>query len=154
MRTSWPAVAAGLLVAALGAAGLIRGAQSQSPASTLVPAQIAVTDAYVRTLPHPAHSAAAYFTIFNTTSSDDRLLSVASGAGAKAMLELANAKGALQVPANGVVVHAHGSLVLGPKRGRVMIEGVYGTLKPGQNVDLELSFQNAGPIDVIAQVKR
>jgi len=151
MRPSWPALGAGVLVAALGAAGLIRGAQSQSSASGAPPAPIVVTNATVHAL--SGHTAAAYFTVYNTTDEDDRLTEVASGAGANAVLQLAGAGGRLHARPQGVVVHAHDSLVIGPHKGRVMIEGVFGTLRRGQSVDLQLSFATAGPVDVVAEVK-
>ena len=51
-----------------------------------------------------------------------------------------------------MVIPAHGSLVLSTGKGHVMIEQLFGTLLPGQNVDLELVFAKAGPIDVSAAV--
>ncbi len=46
----------------------------------------------------------------------------------------------------GCVIPAHGSLVLSTGKGHVMISSLFGQLKPGQNVNLELTFANAGPI--------
>lgn len=156
MRLSAPALAAGFLVAALGAAGLIRGAGSQggdSAASTSSAAgPIVVVGAYVRAPVAPANNAAAYFTIYNTTGADDRLISVETGAGESAVLQVAGVGATMHAVSTGAVVHAHGSLVLTPGRGRVMIEGVFGTLKPGESVDFELDFQSAGPISVVAKV--
>ena len=60
-------VVAASLVAALGVAGLIRGAVAQSPASSGSPASdagpIVVTNAYVRAPVPPSRTAAAYFTV-------------------------------------------------------------------------------------------
>jgi hypothetical protein len=50
------------------------------------------------------------------------------------------------------VIPAHGSLVFKTGGGHVMIEGLYGTLKAGQQVSLELQFQNAGIVNVTAPV--
>jgi copper(I)-binding protein len=58
----------------------------------------------------------------------------------------------MTVPADGVVIPAHGRLVLSVGQGHVMIENVFGTLKPGDNVNLSLTFENAGTIDVNAPV--
>jgi copper(I)-binding protein len=58
----------------------------------------------------------------------------------------------MSVAANGVVVPAHGSLVLSTGKGHVMISQLFGRLRAGQSVDLELDFQDAGPIDVVARV--
>jgi hypothetical protein len=156
MRLPWPAVAAGAVIAAVGAAGLIRGAvpQSVTPASSASSAAgpIAVTNAYVRPPVPPNKTAAAYFTVYNTTGQADRLLDVVSGAGATSVLHTIGRNGQMVAAPNGVVVPAHGSLVLSTGRGHVMIGQLFGALKPGQSVDLELDFQNAGPVNVVATV--
>jgi copper(I)-binding protein len=156
MRLPWPAVLGGTLVAALGAAGLIRGAMPQSAASTAsiqsAAGPIVVTNAYVRAPVPPTPTAAAYFTVYNTTGTADRLLSVQTGAGATAELHTTGANGSMSVAANGAVIPAHGSLVLSTGNGHVMIEHLFGKLAAGQTVNLELQFQNAGPIDVVAPV--
>jgi copper(I)-binding protein len=155
MRLAWLPVTAGTIVAAVGAAGLIRGAMAQAPAaasSTSAAGPIAVTNPYVWAPVPPSRTAAAYFTVYNTTGRDDRLLDVQTGAGTSAVLHLTQSNGSMVPIPNGVVVHAGSRLVLSVGKGHVMIEGVIGTLKPGQTVDLELDFQNAGPINVVAPV--
>lgn len=155
MRLPWPALAAGTLVAAVGAAGLVRGAVPQASASgpsVSAAGPIVVTNAYVRAPVPPSRTAAAYFTIYNTTGTPDRLTDVQTGAGASAVLHLLQPDGTMVAAANGVVIPAHGRFVLSTGKGHVMIEGVYGTLRPGQTVNLELDFQNAGPIAVTAPV--
>ncbi len=152
MRIPWPAVLGATLVSALGVAGLIRGAvphasaggNSDSPA-------IVVTNAYVRAPAPPTDAAAAYFTVFNTTAHADRLTSVSSGAGATAVLH-ATVDGTMTAAPQGAVIPAHGSLVLSTGQGHVMIEHLFGRLRAGQNVNLELVFARAGPIDVSAPV--
>ncbi len=154
MRIPLPAVAAGVLVAAVGAAGLIRGAVPPAAATggaTAASAPIVVSNAYVRQPAPPTDSAAAYFTVYNTTAKPDRLLSVTSGAGATAVLH-ATVNGVMQAATDGVVIPAKGSLVLSTGKGHVMIEQLFGKLLPGQNVNLELTFATAGPIDVTAPV--
>lgn len=155
MRLPWPALTGGAIVAAVGAAGLIRGAMPQPSATDSGgPAAnpIVVTGAYVRAPVPPTQSAAAYFTVYNTTATPDRLLSVGSGAGATAVLHTVGANGSMTVAPNGAVIPAHGHLTLSTGRGHVMIEQLYGTLKPGQHVDLELDFAEAGSIDITAPV--
>jgi copper(I)-binding protein len=154
MRLPWPALAGGVVVAALGASGLIRGAVPQSVGSSTESSAgpIVVTGAFVRPPIPPSKNAAAYFTVYNTTGQADRLLSVASGAGLDAVLHTTNAQGQMTVQPDGVAIPAHGHLTLAVGKGHVMIEHVTGTLKPGQQVDLELDFATAGPIDVVAPV--
>lgn len=156
MRLPWPAVVAGTLAAALGATGLIRAAVPQpaagGSAAPSAAGPIVVTGAYVRAPVPPTPSAAAYFTVYNTTGRPDRLLSVQTGAGAVSVLHAANPDGSMTVSPDGVVVPAHGTLVLTTGKGHVMIEQLFGKLTAGQTVNMELDFQNAGPIDVVAPV--
>lgn len=153
MRIPWPAAAAGVVLAAVGAAGLIRAAVPQAAATggNSGADPIVVTNAYVRQPAPPTDAAAAYFTVFNTTDKPDRLTQVTSGAGATSVLH-ATVNGRMVVTPDGVVIPAHGTLVLSTGRGHVMIEQLFGPVLPGQNVNLELVFANAGPIDVTAPV--
>ena len=150
MRLPWPALAAGVAVAAVGASGLIRGAMPQSSASgpSTNVSPIVVTGAFVRPPLPPNQTAAAYFTVYNTTGQDDRLVSVETGAGTDAVLHTSGMRPA----PDGVVVPAHGRVVFAVGQGHVMIEGVTGTLKPGQQVNLELDFARAGSVEVAAPV--
>lgn len=147
------AAAAVLLV---GAAGLVRGelpragaGASGSASSSAAP--IVVGGAYIR---EPANgiNAAAYFTIYNTSGTADQLLSVSSGAGGQTMLHTDDGAGDMQMNMSGLTVPAHGSLSLSPGKGHVMIEKLYGPLKAGQSVNLELSFAKAGQVLVTAPV--
>lgn len=149
MRMPVPALAGGMVIAAIGAAGLVRGAQ---PVSTSVPPSdsppIVVSGAYVRAPAPPTDAAAAYFTVSNTTGRPDRLVSVSSGAGETTVLHTAG----MRPEPNGAVIPAHGKLVLSTGKGHVMIEHLFGKLKPGQNVNLALTFARAGEIAVSAPV--
>jgi copper(I)-binding protein len=154
MRLPWGAVVAATTVAVLGCAGLVRAAVPQTIASgggTGTSPPIVVTGAYVRQPAPPTDAAAAYFTVYNTTATDDRLLSVVSGAGATSVLHTL-VDGRMTVTANGAVIPAHGKLVLSTGGGHVMIENLFGDLVPGQNVNLQLTFAHAGPIEVSAPV--
>jgi copper(I)-binding protein len=154
MRLPWPAVFGGALVAAVGAAGLIRGSMPQSVASEgpVSAGQISVTGAYVRAPVPPTQIAAAYFTVYNTTGRADRLVSVESGAGATSVLHAVGPGGVMSAMPDGVIIPAHGRLILSTGKGHVMIEHLFGRLRAGQTVNLELDFENAGPITVTAPV--
>lgn len=154
LSLSWRGLAAGALILAVGTAGLIRGAvpQATATAGDTGAAPIVVTDAFVRPPVPPTQLAAAYFTVYNTTSVDDTLLSVATGAGSTAELHK-EVNGVMTAISGGVVIPAHGSLVLSVGKGHVMIGGLFGPLKAGQLVNIELTFANAGPVDVVAPVK-
>jgi periplasmic copper chaperone A len=141
-------------VAVVGFAGLIRGAVPQAASGGLGGAAtdpIVVSGAYVRE-PASPDVAAAYFTVYNTTGTDDTLTSVASGAGESASVMTEDASGGMRVSAAGLRIPAHSSVTLKPGTGHVMIERLVGTLRPGQYVNLELNFVNAGPVNVSAPV--
>jgi hypothetical protein len=146
-------VIVGVALAAVGAAGMIRGAVPQSIATTgsTGAEPIVVTGAYVRPPAPPTQLAAAYFTVYNTTGVDDRLTSVATGAGATATLHVL-VGGVMSAVSGGVTIPAHGRLVLSTGTGHVMISDLFGPLKAGQSVNLDLTFQNAGQITVDAPV--
>jgi copper(I)-binding protein len=160
-------VLAAAVVLVAGLVGVVRGALPQSTASTAADAgssstsgmamgmlgmssdmSIQVTGAYLH---QPANriNAAVYLTVRNTGDAADTLLSVATGAGATASLHT----GADMQPATGgLPVPAHGSLVLAPGTGHVMIESLYGPLLAGQTVNLSLTFARAGQVLVTASV--
>jgi periplasmic copper chaperone A len=144
---------AAVLVAVAGVAGLARGATPQSISGgggTTGSPPIVVTGAYV---PQPASPdvAAAYFTVYNTTAVADTLVSAATGAGEEAILHT-ETNGSMTETPNGVLIPAHSSVQFKPTTGHVMIENLLGTLLPGQTVDLDLTFANAGQVVVEAQV--
>ncbi|HEY7008885.1 MAG TPA: copper chaperone PCu(A)C [Jatrophihabitantaceae bacterium] len=150
MRMPWPVVVGGVALAVVGAAGLIWGAvpvRSGGGGTNNVD-PIVVTNAYVRPPAPPTKTAAAYFTIYNTTGTPDRLLSVTTGAGAESVLHTAGMKPA----PDGIVVPAHGKLVLSTGDGHVMIEQLFGPLLPGETVNMNLQFENAGVVPVTAKV--
>jgi hypothetical protein len=152
-RVSVTAVAAGV-IAVVGLAGLIRGAVPQATAGGgaggAATDPIVISGAYVRE-PASPDVAAAYFTVFNTTGADDTLTSVVTGAGEQASV-MSEATGGMTALATGLRIPAHSSVTLSPGKGHVMIEHLVGTLKPGQYVNVQLTFANAGPIDVSAPV--
>ena len=153
MRRPPVLIAVAGVVAVVGLAGLIRGAVPQAAAggggtpSTPAAAPIVVTNAYVRE-PASPDVAAAYFTISNTTDTDDTLLGVDSGAGKTTALHnsaMAEMTGGLRIP-------AHSSVTLSPGNGHVMIEDLLGPLQPGQTVNLQLTFAHNIPLIVEAPV--
>ena len=153
MRRPPVLVAVAGVVAVVGLAGLIRGAVPLASAggggtaATPGAAPIVVTNAYVRE-PASPDVAAAYFTISNTTDTDDSLISVQSGAGKSTALynsSMAEMTGGLRIP-------AHSSVTLSPGDGHVMIHDLLGPLQPGQTVNLQLTFAHNIPLIVEAPV--
>jgi len=147
-------LAAAILLTVAGLAGLIRGSEPQAAASDTAASAaphgpIVVSGAYVR---EPANgiNAAAYFTIYNTTGAPDVLTAVESGAGGQTTLHTESAGG--MQPSTGLTIPAHGSLTLSPGKGHIMIEKLYGPLRPGQNVNFQLTFAKAGELLLTAPV--
>jgi periplasmic copper chaperone A len=143
-----------ILLSVAGVAGLVRGSGSQAAASDTTAAArpkdpIVVSGAYVR---EPANgiNAAAYFTVYNTTGTPDVLTTVESGAGAQTSLHT-ESSGGMQ-DSTGLSIPARGSATLAPGKGHIMIEKLYGPLKPGQSVNFELTFAKAGRVLLTAPV--
>lgn len=153
MRLPWPAVVGGTAAIVLGAAGLIRAAVPQSSAVPVAsgPGQVTVADAYVRAPLPPGKVAAAYFTVYNTTSRPDRVVGVLTGAGEAAVLH-DEVNGRMVALANGAAVPAHGKLVLRAGGKHVMIEHLFDKLVAGQTVNIEVDFAHAASVDVVAPV--
>ena len=153
MRVPMPVVIAATVAVLVGGAGLVRGAQPlPTGSSSSTPSEpIVVSGAYVRASAPPTDAVAAYFTVYNTTATADVLQSVVSGAGAEAVLHVEK-NGQMVVSPNGAVIPPHGSLVFKTGGGHVMIQQLYGQVTAGQSVSLELTFQNAGVVDVTAPV--
>jgi len=141
------------LVILIGMAGLVRGAVPQSAGAGRAvnqTAPIVVGGAYVRE-PATLSNAAVYFTVFNTSDTDDLLTAVRTGAGAQAPLHSEDNQAMTVTPA-GVTIPAHGSVTLSPGKGHLMIEKLYGRLLPGQTVNLQFDFSRAGSVLVPAPV--
>jgi copper(I)-binding protein len=152
-------LAAAVLLTLVGLAGLARGAVPLGSADAVAGSEhgsshdggqpLVVSGAYVR---EPANgvSAAAYFTIYNTSDTPDTLRTVQSGAGADTTLHT-DASGTMQ-DTSSLSIPAHGSVSLSPGKGHVMITKLYGPLKAGQSVNLQLSFDKSGQLLVTAPV--
>ncbi|WP_375493995.1 copper chaperone PCu(A)C [uncultured Jatrophihabitans sp.] len=154
MRVPWPGVAAGVLVLALGAAGLVRAAVPESSAAPAhsTPGQLAVTGAYVREPVPPTQVAAGYFTVRNGTNRPDVLEGVSTGAGLSAQLHVMDRSGAMHAMTGGVTVPAHGDFVLTTGQSHLMISQLVAPLHVGDHVNIDLDFRTAGTVDVVAPV--
>lgn len=154
MKVSAVAVAGAVLVAALGGTGLVLGQTSPSTASTASgPGQVSVVGAYVRAPVPPTKLAAGYFTVYNSTSAPDRLLSVQTGAGASAVLHVVNAGGGMAAMTHtGIDIPAHGRFTLTTGQSHLMIGQLFGPVVAGQNVDISVQFRKAGTVTVVAPV--
>lgn len=150
MKLPGATVASGTIVLAIGAAGLIRGVVPQSADASSAP--LVVSGAYVRPPVPPTELAAAYFTVTNTTGTDDTLIGITTSAGAEATLHQVDADGVMTAAADGAVVPAHGRLVLSVGQAHVMIVELTGRLESGEKVPIDLRFQHSPRIEVMAKV--
>jgi copper(I)-binding protein len=156
--------AAAVLVGVLGIVGLARAAvpqagsladssqmnMSMNSVGASSSGAIEISNAYVRE-PASPDVAAAYFTVQNTSGSADTLISVQTGAGQESDLHTESGTSMADMP-NGIPIPAHSTITLTPGGEHVMIQKLIGALKPGQTVDMNLTFAHAGTIDVVAPV--
>lgn len=112
-----------------------------------------VRDAWMR---EPAgDSAAVYLTIVNDTGSPDRLVSVSADIAADAELHqtsMSDGKAVMR-PVNAIDVRAHSRTELAPGGYHIMLTGLHGRPKAGDNVTIRLRFARAGSRDVRVAVR-
>lgn len=117
---------------------------------------ILVHDAYARASGKSAKSGAAFMTLENTSTTDDRLIDARSDAAKRVELHThkENADGVMQMihVEEGFALPAGGAHAL--KRGgdHVMLMGLTGPLTQGDTVTLTLVFEQAGEITVTVPV--
>ena len=142
-----------LLVAACGGSGTGATASPSTPGEGTA-TTVTVTGAWVRTGQAGAMTA-AYFTLQNTGTAEDALVSVTASVGMATMHETTtDASGMTGMqPVEKVVIPAGGSVSFEPGGYHVMIMGLSADLKVGDKVDLKLVYKNAAPVDVTAEVR-
>jgi copper(I)-binding protein len=109
---------------------------------------ITVTGAFVAEPANPS-VVAVYLTFTNNTGTDDRLVKVQSGAALSATI---HAGESMAVAPQGLTLPAHKKVGLSVGDGHIMLTNVIGAIRPGQTVDLELFFEKASELVVVAPV--
>lgn len=139
-----------ILYALVLCAGLGQSALAQSAGS------IEVTHAWARATAATAKTGAAYLTLVNKGTSDDRLVAVAGTVAAKAELHVTNAEnGVMKMrPLAAVEVKAGGQAELKPGGMHIMLVGLAAPLKEGQQFPLTLTFEKAGTVEVTVTVEK
>ena len=112
-----------------------------------------VSDAWARETVGGQTSTAAYLTVNNQGTADDRLLSIAASDPAKATIHATESSGGIsrmRELSTGVVVPAGSRIELKPGGTHVMIMGLGEPLRRGETLKLRLRFEKSGeiPIDV------
>jgi copper(I)-binding protein len=117
-------------------------------ASLATAADIEVRDAWIRTPPPGAPTAAGYATITNRAISTDRLTGGFSGAAASVSLHQMTTTGGIMRmrPVTGLPIGASASVSLAPRGYHLMLTGLKAPLKAGQHVKIVLQFQRAGNV--------
>ena len=154
-RTPARLVAAALLLSLGGCAA--GGSAAPSVASPLASGSVAVSDAWVRPAPTTDTATAGYLTITNGGGQNDALLSATSPvAGSVEVHEtsLDSSGMAGMHPVDRIPVPAGGTVKLEPGGYHLMIMGLSRTLAAGDTVELDLVFEHAGKVVVLAEVRQ
>jgi hypothetical protein len=112
-------------------------------------ATIEVRNAWIRTPPPGAPTAAGYAVVTNHGISSDRLTGAYTGAAASVGLHETQQQGGvmrMRPIAGGLPIGASATLTLGPGGRHLMLTGLKHPLKAGQHVRVVLQFQRAGEV--------
>lgn len=117
--------------------------------------QIEVDSAWVRPSLAGSGASAAYVSIENRGSGDDRLLSVSTDVAGRVTLHASTSEGGIArmrpLP-KGLTIPSGETVTLTPGGNHVMLDQVKRPLKPGEQIPLTLSFERSGTRLVQAQV--
>jgi copper(I)-binding protein len=115
-----------------------------------------ITHAWARATAASARTGAAYFTIANRGASDDRLVAAASPVAVKAELHTTIDDGGVMKmrPLAAVDVKAGGKAELKPGGMHLMLIDLKAPLKVGQSFPVTLTFEQAGPIELMVTVEK
>ena len=116
---------------------------------------IQIADAWARETVAGQASTAAYMTVRNGGSGDDRLVGVTAPAPAKAMLHANESSGGvsrMREMSSGLAIPAKTSVDLRPGGSHVMITALAAPLPEGAQFDLRLEFEKSGERRVVVPV--
>ena len=118
---------------------------------------IQIADAWARETVAGQASTAAYMTIRNAGSGDERLVGVTAPAPAKAMLHASESSGGIsrmREMGSGLAIPAKASVELKPGGSHVMITGLAAPLPEGAQLDLRLNFEKSGERRLVVPVSK
>lgn len=135
---------------------LILGGACALTFATPMLADIVIEDAYARSSGAAAKTGAAFFTISNTGTSQDRLMSAATTASKIAELhthiEADNGVMLMREVEGGFEVEAGGEHALMRGGDHVMLMGLNAPFVQGESIELTLTFEHAGEITVMLPI--
>ena len=120
--------------------------------NTTVPS-VEVSDAVCRPTPNGRDLTGCYLTL--TASTEDRLVAVSTSAATEAQIHAVSTEGgvmAMEEMPDGMPLRANDPDELAPGGDHIMLLGVTTPLKPGDTVDLVLTFERSAPVTVTAPV--
>ena len=139
-----------ILIPAVAVLGLA-ACQPAAPKADL--AKVEVADALCRPTPNGRDVTGCYLTL--TSSTNDRLVSVATPAAASGQIHEMKTEGGVMMMAElkeGLPLPAGEAVALKPGGNHIMLIGVTAPLKAGDTVSLSLTFEHAAAQDVQAKV--
>lgn len=119
--------------------------------------KVVVEDAWVGEVPPSSPVAAAYMTIKNEGTADDKLLSVTTGIAGHTMIHetVIDDKGVAKMEMiDALVIPAGKSVELKPGGTHIMLMDMKEPVAGKEKIELNLKFENAGDIKVEAPVKK
>jgi copper(I)-binding protein len=126
-----------------------------APVLGLAATPLTITAAWVRATPPGVTTAAAYLTITNNGTAEDRLLGATSPAARKLELHASVEEHGMQhmQPLADVAIPAGGSVELAAGGTHIMLIDIGGPMKPGDEVPLTLHFAHAGDLTINVPVR-
>lgn len=141
------------LLSVILALGLAACASSAAPSSS---GTMTVTNAWARASASMGMAGAAYMTITNGTGQADALVSVSTPAAANPEIHQTteDASGMMGMhPVDRINIPAGGTVTLEPGGFHIMLINLTGELKVGSTIELTLTFEKAGQVKVMAEVR-
>lgn len=118
---------------------------------------ITVNEAWVRPAAQSVGVSAFYAVVNNTGDKPDRLVSAETPAARATTLhhtmEMHGGAMRIEEMPEGIVIPAHGKIVLQGEDRHVMLIGLTRSIEPGQMIELKLKFERAGTITVMARAE-
>ena len=119
--------------------------------------KVVVEDAWIGKVPPSSPVAAAYMTIRNDGTADDKLLSVTTSISGHTMIHetVVDENGVAKMDmVDALVIPAGNSVTLKPGGTHVMLMDLKEPVTGKEKIELDLKFENAGEIKVEAPVKK
>lgn len=132
----------------------VLGLANPAPAAEFTAGDITIGNPWSRATAGRAKNGVVYMTIANNGAAADRLLKAASPIAKMAGLHISRMEGNLMKmdPVEAIVAAPGKPVELKPGGLHIMLKGLKAPLKEGQMFPLTLTFEKAGPIEVMVMV--